>query len=439
MAYLSHILGKRVVDAVGQPVGQIVDLAVTVEEPFGGEFPPVTLVLVRAGTLTLRLRWELIADLKASGRGVACLLDRPRARITIGQEKEGEIYLRRDVLDKQILDIGNYRLVRVNDIYLQEDGEQLRAAGVDVSLRGLLRRIRSENLVVPVVKKFGVTMSRQYIPWNQVQVMQTEAGGKIQLKVPTDKLSRLHPTDLANIVRQMDHSERVEIVEQLDDETAASTLEELDDEVAADIVESLDNERAADIIQEMDPDEAADVLAEVESDEEKEEILQLMDDPEEAAEIKHLLSYEEGTAGALMTTDVVEVPHSFSAQQVLEKLRAEQPDPHDLHYIYVLNDDEELIGVVSLAEIALAEPHRTLDEFLAENQDELITVKPSAQAEECARLIAKYDLLSLPVVDLNGALLGAVTVDDILDVIAPDEWKNNIPRVFARTNDDDDE
>ncbi|MDQ3815165.1 MAG: CBS domain-containing protein [Armatimonadota bacterium] len=428
MPYLSHILGKRVVDSVGQPMGRIVDLAITVEEPFGGDFPPVTLVLVRAGSANLRLRWEMIADLNAMGRGNACLLDLPRARLTIGQEKEGELYLRRDVLDKQILDMSNYRLVRVNDIFLLEDGDQLRAAGVDVSFRGLLRRIHLEDVVAPIVKRLGSSMQRGYIPWNQVEVMRTEEGGKIQLKVPTDKLSRLHPTDLANIVHQMNPVERTELIEKLDVETAAYTLEEVDDEVAADIVESLDSEHAADIIDEMDPDEVADVLSEVESEQTKEEILSRMDDPEEAADIRHLLSYEEGTAGALMTTDVVTVRREMTTDEALQKLRAEQPEPESLHYLYVADDEGKLVGVVGLAELVIAPPETRLGDIL---RDELITVEPETDAEECARLIAKYDLLSLPVVDLHGQLLGVVTVDDVLDVIAPEEWKAKIPRVFA--------
>lgn len=428
MAYLSQILGKRVLDSVGQPMGKIVDLAITIEEPFGGEFPPVTLVLVKAGSAILRLRWELISDLNAEG-GNACLLDSPRAKLSIGQEKEGEVYLRRDVLDKQIRDTTYNRLVRVNDVYLQEEGETLRAAGVDVSFRGLLRRIRLEDKVVPFSRKLGASMLRQHIPWNQVDVMRTESGGQIQLKVPIEKLSKMHPTDLAAYVHQLNSVERVEVIEQLDDETAATTLEELDDEVAADIIESLPNERAADIIEEMDPDEVADVLSEMDSEEEAEAILNLMDDPEEAAEIKHLLTYEEGTAGALMTSDVFEVSRDLSVHRVLERLRDEQPDPNTLHYLYVTDDDEKLVGVVSLGEIAVAQPEANVRDLMHEN---LITVSGEAEADECARLIAKYDLLALPVVDLNGALLGAVTVDDVLDIIAHDDWKNQMPRVFAK-------
>ena len=428
MPYLSHILGKRVVDSVGQSMGHIVDLAVTVEEPFGGDFPPVTLVLVRAGAVNLRLRWEMIADLSAMGRGNACLLDLPRARLTIGQEKEGEIYLRRDVLDKQIIDMSNYRLVRVNDIFLLEDGDHLRAAGVDVSFRGLLRRIRLENFVVPTAKRVGISMRRGYIPWNQVEVMRREEGGRIQLKVPTDKLSRLHPTDLANIVHHMSPVERTELIEKLDVETAAYALEEVDDEVAADIVESLDSEHAADIIEEMDPDEAADVLGEMDSAQATEDILRRMDDPEEAADIKHLLSYEEGTAGALMTTDVVTVKREMTTDEALQQLRAEQPAPDALHYLYAEDDDGKLAGIVGLAEVVIAAPETRIGDILREA---MVTVEPGTDAEECARLIAKYDLLSLPVIDLHGQLLGAVTVDDVLDVIAPEEWKARIPRVFA--------
>ena len=436
MAYLSDILGRRVVDAAGESVGRIVDLAVTVEEPFGGDFPPVTLALVKAGGATLRLRPELLGDLSQPG-DVQLQDDRARTPLTIGAEKSGEVYLRRDVLDKQIIDIRNYRLVRVNDVFLVAESEggqnTLRAAGVDVSFRGLLRRIRFEKRLVPLMKKIGVAAPRQTISWNEMEVMQTEAGGKIQLKVPTDKLAHLHPTDLARVVQQMSPGERSEVIDNLDDETVADALEEMEDEIAADIVESLDQERAADILEKMDPDEAADVLGEMDSESETDEILRLMDDPEEAAEIKHLLSYEEGTAGALMTTDVMEVPREYSAFQVLEKLRAEQPDPDSLHYLYVVETGgEKLLGILSLAEIALAAPETPLKNLMRDGEHELVTVEADADSKECARLIAKYDLLSLPVIDENGALLGAVTVDDVLDEIAPDARKMRLPYIFAR-------
>ena len=427
MAYLSHILGKQVVDSVGQPVGRIVDLAITVAEPFGGEFPPVTLVIVRAGATHLRLRWEMIADLNVLGRGNACLLDKPRAHLTIGQEKGGEVFLHGDVLDKQIIDMSNNRLVRVNDVFLIEDNDQLRVAGVDVSLRGLLRRVRLEDSLVPLSKKLGFAMPRQHIPWNEVEIMRTESGGRIQLKVPTDKLSKLHPTDLAAIVHQMTPVERTELFDHLDVETAASTLEEMEDEVAAGIIKEMDPDEAADIIEEMDPDEAADVLGEIESEQDREEILKRMDDPEEAADIKHLLSYDEGTAGALMTTDMVMVQREMTIGSAFATVRAEQPSPDTLHYLHVEDDDHRLVGVLSLVEAVLAEPSTAVGAIM---RDKLITVEPETRAEECARLIAKYDLLSLPVVDLHGQLLGIVTFDDIVDVIAPDAWKSKIPRVF---------
>jgi magnesium transporter len=167
----------------------------------------------------------------------------------------------------------------------------------------------------------------------------------------------------------------------------------------------------------------------MDSEEEAAAILDLMDDPEEAAEIKHLLSYEEGTAGALMTSDVFEVSRDLTVGRVLERLRNEQPDPSTLHYLYMTDDDEKLVGVVSLGEIAVAQPETVVRDLMHEN---LISVEGEIEADECARLIAKYDLLALPVVDLNGALLGAVTVDDVLDIIAHDDWKNQMPRVFAK-------
>ena len=419
MPYLSHILGQRVVDSVDATVGRIVDLAITIEEPFGGEFPPVTLLVIRAGSTNLRLRSESIADWSAIERGNAVLLDSPRARLTVGAEKTGEVYLKRDVLDKQILDISQARMVRVNDVFLTEDGPVLRAAGVDVSLRGLLRRVRLETPASGVAKRFHIPLPRQNIPWNQVEVMHGEDGGKIISKVPTDKLSRLHPTDLANIVTQMTPSQRAELIEQLDDETIAMALEETDDELAADIIEELDIERAADIIEEMDPDEAADVLGEMDSSEAADAILNRFEDAEDAADIKHLLSYEEGTAGALMNSDVITLPVEMTCAQAFQRLRDEEATPDTVFNLYLENAHEKIVGVVSLADAILAAPATLLTDLV---EDELITVQPDAPASECARLIAKYDLLSLPVLDINGAMLGLITVDDILDEFVPEEW-----------------
>ncbi len=420
MPYLSQIIGKRVLDSVGQPMGRISDLAITIEEPFGGEFPPVTLVLVKAGDAHLRLRWEMIADISSLERGNVCLLDQPRARVTVGREKEGEVYLKRDVLDKQILDVSNARMVRVNDVFLIEDkDENLRAAGVDVSFRGLLRRVRLEHALVPLARKFGAKMTRQHIPWNQVEVMRGENGGRIVSKLPTDKLSRLHPTDLAAIVTQMSPTQRAALIETLDDETVALALEEADDEVAADVLSDLDVERAADIIEEMDPDEAADVLGEMDDPAAANAILEHLDDPEEAADIKHLLSYEDDTAGAHMNTDIVLVPETFSCDEAIAHLRREDATPENLHSLFLEDESGRLTGAVSLAQVVLSGGETPLKLLL---DGDLITVDPQASVIECAKLVAKYDLMALPVVDFNGALLGIVTVDDILDEIAPESW-----------------
>ena len=400
-------------------MGRIVDLAVTIEEPFGGEFPPVTLLLIKAGSATLRLRSEAIADWSAIERGNAVVLEMPRARVTVGREKEGEVYLRRDVLDKQILDVSNARMVRVNDVFLIEDGPSLRAAGVDVSLRGLMRRVRAENLVVKIGRRFGARMSRGHIPWNQVEVMRGENGGRIVSKVPTDKLSRLHPTDLAALFSQMNPSERSELIDQLDDETVALALEEADDEIAAEIVQNLDVERAADIIEEMDPDEAADILGEMDSPEAADAILDRFEDREEAADIQHLLTYEEGTAGALMNSDVVTISQNATCEAAIQRLREEEASPQTLYYLHLVDENERLTGVVGLAQAILAPPQTPLLEL---KEDRLIRIEGDVTPEECAQLIAKYDLLSLPVVDGNGALLGVITFDDVLDEIAPEEF-----------------
>jgi Mg/Co/Ni transporter MgtE len=198
----------------------------------------------------------------------------------------------------------------------------------------------------------------------------------------------------------MNPAERAELFEQLDNETAAEALEELDDEIAADILEEMEPEDAADIIEEMDPDEAADVLAEVESDEATEAILRNMDDPEDAADIKHLLSYDEGTAGALMTTDVATVRREMTIAQALEKLRAEKAEPSTLHYLHIEDDEEKLIGIVSLAEAVLASPDTRFEEW---EESELITVDPEFSIPSGSRL-AQSPILPSPLMNSSAAI-----------------------------------
>jgi Mg2+ transporter MgtE len=328
-------------------------------------------------------------------------------------------------MDKQIVDTHGAKVVRVNDLQLSDVDGQLRLVGADVGLRGLLRRIGAEGLAERLV---GKRLPRGIIPWHLVEPLDsnTPAHG-VRVTVPRTKLALLHPADIADIVEEMAADERRQVFEQLDVETAAEALSEVEPEMQASIVSDLPEERAADILEEMAPDEAADLLQDL-PEERREELVELME-KEEAHDVEELLTYAEDTAGGIMTTDFVALPGELTAQQAIDRLRDLKPDPELTYYLYAVDGQGRLDGVISLRDLVVARP----EEKLAEVMDpHVLKIEATASKEDVAALIAKYDLLALPVVDARRKLIGAVTVDDVVEIMLPRGWKKRSSRTLAR-------
>ncbi|MBI3922360.1 MAG: magnesium transporter, partial [Armatimonadetes bacterium] len=223
------------------------------------------------------------------------------------------------------------------------------------------------------------------------------------------------------------------VFEQLDAEVAAEALAEIEEDVQTAIIESLEDERAAEIIAEMDPDEAADLLGDLPSDL-REDLLEMMEDKdmmeeEEAEDVKELLTYDDESAGGLMTTDYVTVTDTMTAQGVIDQLRSTAPSADSIYYVFVVDQEERLVGVLSLRELIISPPDQPVREFM--NTD-LARARVDADDEEVAQIIAKYDLLALPVVDEEDHLLGTVTITDAVDVLMREDWKKRLRHVKRR-------
>jgi Mg2+ transporter MgtE len=225
----------------------------------------------------------------------------------------------------------------------------------------------------------------------------------------------------------MTADERVAVFQQLDLETAAEALQEVEPEMQAAIVSDLPEERAADILEEMDPDEAADLLQDLPEDR-RDELVELMD-KEEAQDVEELLTHSEDSAGGIMTTDFVALPRELTAAQAIDELRAKKPDPQLTYYLYVVDGEGKLEGVLSLRDLVVASPETKVSEIMDPN---VLKVDAETPKEEVAALIAKYDLLAMPVVDARKKLLGTVTVDDVVELMLPRGWKKRSLRSIAR-------
>jgi len=416
MLYLSQAIGRPVLDANGEPLGKVDDLIVAV----GDRYPPVTGLVVVTDRRRIFLPWSQVARFDAGG----ARLSGATIDITRFAQRPNEIGLRADLLDKQIVDIDGRKVVRVNDLGLDDVEGRLHLVAVDVGASGLLRRLGIEGAYRILARNLRLPTPERYIDWEDVDPVETSIAS-IRLRVPHAGLTELHPADLATIIDQLAPRDRAGVLAALDDEAVADAIEEMEPETQVEVLEGLHPERAADILEEMSPDDAADLVADL-SDSTRQELLGLME-ADEAKELGGLLAFPEDTAGGMMTTEFVAVRADLTAAQTIERLRELEPDAETIYYVYVVDADGQLVGVLSLRDLIVAPPSTPIGEVMI---DEPVAVDVLADRDDVAGLVARYNLLAVPVVDADRRLVGIVTVDDAIDTILPaNRRRRGIPAV----------
>ena len=399
--FFSQIQGKPIYDHEGHLVGQIRDLAVRWER----ETPEITGLKYAKG-----VQDHIPIDQIEHINHVAVQLTGPLQAEKLIPMQANELYMGKWLMDKQIIDLKGSKVVRVNDIkifWLQAANRKYMVpAAVDIGLRGLARRLGVEFLVK--------RMENQFVWWEFIQHLE-EKTASLRLRKDKQQLDQMHPADLAEIIEDLDYKKRTDFIEDLDVETAAEAFAEMEADTQVEIIEHLNSQQAAELLQEMPPDEAADLLGEL-PEEKSDELLNLME-PEEAQEVRELMEYEEGTAGALMTTEYIALPPNITVAETFPRLRKLAAEAETIYYLYILDEAEGLLGVVSLRELILAEPEARLDSLM---QSRIITVHPQDSEDRVTELIEKYNLLAIPVADEDNQMLGIITVDDVLEMLVPD-------------------
>ncbi|MEA2574812.1 MAG: magnesium transporter [Chloroflexia bacterium] len=417
MPFLSEFINKTVLDSRGDPLGKCVDLYVNVAEGFP---EVVALGLLRGGQEYLISAQDLV---RMDRKGL--LLNGKLRDLTVYEPKGDEIGLARKVLDRQIIDINGRRVVRVNDLQFAFTAGKFRLVGVDATPEGLARRIGLERPLGRVLKTLGLRDTSGTIPWDQVDPTAIGPAG-IPLKVARNDLTKLHEADLADILEALDVEAQDYVLSTLDPEMAADTLSEMEPERQAQAIESIEPERAADILEAMPPDEAADILGDI-SPARAADLLNRME-AEEAEDVRELLAYQEDSAGGIMTNDFITIPVDLTAERTLEHLRHIDPQSEGIHYLYITDAEQRLLGVISLWRLILANPETPVSDFMV---SPVISVQVTDSKEDVAATLAKYNLLAVPVVDAEGRILGIVTVDDAIESVIPATWMRRLPRVFS--------
>lgn len=411
MAFLSEMLGRPVTDIDGKLIGTLKDVIAKPMQEF--PHPLIQAILVQRKGEALTVNYSAVASLMSP---VITLMKRVEdLRPYLGHEDD--IFLGRDVLDKQIIDTDGARVVRVNDVELMRVNGTIYVGNVDVGGAGILRRVG----LARAVKWLGLRPNP--IAWNNVELLRRDQS--MRLRVPVEKIHELHPADVAEILSDLNKLESGQFLAALDVEHLADALEEVEPEFQVSLVEGMSDEKVADVLEEMEPDEAADLLADLPK-ERSEDLLALMD-KEEAADVRKLLAYPEDSAGGIMTTEFAAVSPDLTAEQAIRALRKMADEAETIFYVYVTDEQEHLLGVFSLNNLIFAPPKKRVSEFMTTR---LISVDLYDDQDSVAQVITKYDLLAVPVVDEQNCLHGIVTADDALDKIIPTAWKKRLPRFY---------
>ena len=403
---LSEMLGASVRDASGTVRGRVREIAVAPQD----HPTRVAFLIVRTPEGERLLPGD---SLTACGASVHTATD--AASWDRQPLSDGVLLLKRDLLDQQIIDVHGHKVVRVNDVEIDcvpfDSRVSLNVLAVDVGARGAIRRLAKGVVPSFTLRALLEKIPPRVIPWQYVDLLETDPARRVKLKIAYEGLSKLHPADIADIVEDLPPAEREAVFETIDEEVAAEALEEIDPDIQVSIVESLDSNRAADIVEEMDPDAAADLLGELPEDRSG-EILKEME-PEERREVTQLLEFGEHTAAGRMTTEFLAVPETADVDGAIDALKAFEGSREAVATIYLIGPGQRLTGAVPLLKIAVSSPSTKL----AELSEAYIACAPDTPQNEVAALFDKYNLLTLAVVDPHGRLAGIITADDVIAML----------------------
>ncbi|HEU0195382.1 MAG TPA: CBS domain-containing protein [Gaiellales bacterium] len=402
--HLSMVAGGELRDAGGGRVGKVNDVIVRLDS----DYPPVSGVLA---TVAGRRVFVPAASLASIEHGLVSL-SQSKLDLQPFERRHDEVLLKRDVLDRQLINIDGARLVRANEIELARVEGWYRVVGVDVSLRGLARRVLPRRVA-------GTIHPGTFLDWAGVEPF-TGHVPTVRLRVPHPKLARLHPAQLADLVEAASHGEGAEILRAVggDGELEADVYEELDPHHQVEFLAQRPDDEVAAMMARMEPDDAVDLLGELD-DERRERIVELLP-ALLRRRVRALAGYDPATAGGLMSPDFICLYSTVTREEALDRVRRSQAAPETLTWIYLMNQDRRLRSAMALADVVRSEPQAVLGDVALFMPPVL---RPDADLEEIARVMTDYDLMVVPVVNDREMMLGVVTVDDVLEMVLPRGWR----------------
>ena len=399
--YLSAVIGRSVINSKGEQIGILRDLVMVP----GEVFPEVSHIVIKGRKGLKTLPWSEVSLF--THVVISASSANPPGLCTY-EAYEGEILVKRDLLDKQIVDVDGAKVVRVNDIKLGNLNQKLCIFSVDIGFRGLLRRLGYERFGERFAQAIRRDIPHSEISWEYVQPLEANSS-KLALNIARDQMNEMHPADLADIIENIPIRNIRTVLDSIDAETTGDTIYELEADLRNVVINQLNDEQVTDILEEMEPDEAADVLSDL-PEKKAQELLDMMDQ-EDAEDIQELLEHEEDSAGGLMTPDYLRLTSQITIGRALELLKECADEVETIYYGYIVDAEDRLEGVVSLKQLIMNPPETLITDVMEEN---VKFVHIDAELEDMLETLAKYDLIAVPVLDEEDRMAGIVTVDDVL-------------------------
>jgi magnesium transporter len=406
MLHATEILGAETYDSAGNFVGRVKEMFI---EPADQPNRVARLLLGRGQYRPIVARYDQIASV-APGR---VNLSTDESALELYHPNEAWLAVRKDLLDQQIIDTNGRKVVRINDIDLSEQrtngNVEMRITQVDVGVKGAVRRLL-QGLVPPMaIRRLEQRLPPRSIRWEFVNLIESDPLRRVKLRMSSQKLTELHPADLAEIMEELSPAERQGIIDSLDEESAAEAIAELDKRLQTQVLEKLDPEKAADILEEMSPDEAADLIASLPPETSK-EVMEEMEG-QEKTEVEALMRYDENTAGGMMNTELVVVGEDATRGEVVDYIRFNEIIPDQLDNVVLINHYGALSGTVPIARLVIANSEQRMEELRFEP---ILSVRTDTDEKAVFDLFDKYNLRGLTVVDADNRPIGAITVDDVV-------------------------
>jgi CBS domain-containing protein len=402
---LSRLLKRQVTDRGGESLGRLTDVIVRLR---GSDYPLVTGLVAAVGGREIFVPIDQVSSFD----GDPLRLSSARLSLRHFERREGEVLLRADVLGHRLIDVQNARLVRAADLELAKDGEEWVVAGVDTRRRP--RRLF--GLLGPDSAAEGGV----FRDWHDFEWLIGHQGSAL-LRGPFARIRRLKPAQIADLLENASKEEETEILGRVhaDPELEADVFEELDEDLATRLLGARTDVEIAGVLARMRADDAADAIAEL-PQRRRRPVLDLLP-PGQRTKVLTLMGFNSTSAGGLMSMDFVAVPRKASVADALARVReAVSLQPEALTSVHAVSDKGRLRGVARLVTLVQSDPDATVIDV---SDTDPIRVGPDADITDVAVLMTDYNLITIPVVDDERRLLGVITVDDVLEVTLPGDWR----------------